>query len=91
VPRPPPPSRTRPRSWDEWASVDRTKLGAEAVAADGDTSGRLDAALAEGKAEEEASVVDTTIVGPWMGRWDIVNHNRHTAKFAADAKDTSWH
>lgn len=28
----------------------------------------------EGKA---ADAFDTVIAGPWMGRWDIVHHNRH--------------
>lgn len=24
---------------------------------------------------------DTTITGPWIGRWEIVNHNKHTDAF----------
>ena len=24
---------------------------------------------------------DTTIKGPWMNRWEIVHHNKHTAAF----------
>ena len=24
---------------------------------------------------------DTTVTGPWIGRWDIVNHNKHTEAF----------
>ena len=24
---------------------------------------------------------DTTITGPWIGKWEIVNHNKHTDAF----------
>ncbi len=30
---------------------------------------------------------DTNIHGPWMRRWDIVHHNRHTAALTGDS---SW-
>lgn len=33
---------------------------------------------------------DTTIQGPWMKKWDLVNHNTHTAKMEDDVKST-WH
>lgn len=33
---------------------------------------------------------DTTIQGPWMKKWDLVNHNTHTAKMDDDVKST-WH
>lgn len=29
---------------------------------------------------------DTTITGPWMQRWDLVFHNRHTETFKPDDK-----
>lgn len=29
---------------------------------------------------------DTTVTGPWIGRWEIVNHNRHTDSFRAQVK-----
>lgn len=33
---------------------------------------------------------DTTIQGPWMKKWELVNHNTHTAKMEDDVKST-WH
>jgi len=30
---------------------------------------------------------DTNLSGPWMTRWDIVHHNKHTA---ALKKDHTW-
>ncbi|XP_013416110.1 uncharacterized protein LOC106177775 [Lingula anatina] len=32
---------------------------------------------------KEEDEFNTTISGPWMKKWDIVNHNRHTKGFAA--------
>ncbi|XP_022094672.1 phytanoyl-CoA dioxygenase-like isoform X2 [Acanthaster planci] len=44
------------------------------------------------KADDE---FDTTIMGPWMKRWELVHHNRHTAKFERnedrDDATSSWH
>ena len=31
--------------------------------------------------EDVMDPFDTTITGPWIGRWEIVNHNRHTDAF----------
>ena len=33
---------------------------------------------------------DTTIHGPWMKRWDIVHHNRHTESMKQN-DGSSWH
>lgn len=34
---------------------------------------------------------DTTIVGPWMERWEIMHHNRHTAAYEKNGDNsTSW-
>ena len=30
---------------------------------------------------DEKDPFDTTMVGPWMGQWELVNHNRHTTNF----------
>ena len=30
---------------------------------------------------EENSEFDTTIVGPWMGQWRIIHHNKHTKQY----------
>ncbi|XP_078000823.1 uncharacterized protein LOC144453411 [Glandiceps talaboti] len=37
---------------------------------------------------EEADEFDTTAPGPWMKRWEIVHHNRHTAKLLSTSGDT---
>ena len=31
----------------------------------------------------DADEFDTTLHGPWMKRWEIVHHNRHTASMLA--------
>lgn len=33
---------------------------------------------------------DTTIAGPWMGQWEIVHHNRHTAQYKDPGDGESW-
>ena len=40
---------------------------------------------ASGAAADE---FDTKIHGPWMNRWDIVHHNKHTDSLK---KGSSWH
>ena len=30
---------------------------------------------------DEADEFDTTITGPWIGRWPITNENKHTQAF----------
>ena len=37
----------------------------------------------------EMDEFDTTIHGPWMNRWEIVHHNRHTESLKTDG--SSWH
>ncbi|XP_071801414.1 uncharacterized protein [Asterias amurensis] len=32
---------------------------------------------------------DTTIMGPWMKRWDLVHHNKHTAKFVTQKSEAT--
>ncbi len=39
----------------------------------------------------EEDKFDTTIVGPWMKKWEIVHHNRHTGKLQMDENVDSWH
>jgi hypothetical protein len=35
---------------------------------------------------------DTTISGPWMRRWKIVHHNKHTESLSATGENyTKWH
>lgn len=31
--------------------------------------------------KDEMDPFDTTITGPWIGRWEAVNHNKHTDAF----------
>lgn len=31
------------------------------------------------------------IVGPWMHRWDVVHHNKHSRALATSGGDTNWH
>ncbi|XP_074649271.1 uncharacterized protein LOC141904564 [Tubulanus polymorphus] len=38
---------------------------------------------------EEHDDYDTTVTGPWMDRWNLVNTNRHTAAYKKDDAD-SW-
>jgi hypothetical protein len=33
---------------------------------------------------------DTTIQGPWMKKWELVNHNTHTDKMKEDI-ESNWH
>lgn len=33
------------------------------------------------KQVNESDPFDTSMVGPWMGQWELVNHNRHTVNF----------
>jgi len=44
---------------------------------------------------DEDPEFDTTIVGPWMGNWDIVHHNRHTEQYKDPGDDaekwTNYH
>ena len=37
----------------------------------------------------ESEEFDTTIHGPWMKRWEITHHNKHTAAF--NEGGSSWH
>lgn len=39
---------------------------------------------------EQDPEFDTTIAGPWMGQWEIVHHNRHTAQYKDPGDEESW-
>jgi len=39
---------------------------------------------------DEDPEFDTTIAGPWMGQWEIVHHNRHTAQYKEPGDEESW-
>ncbi|XP_006814546.1 uncharacterized protein LOC100368117 [Saccoglossus kowalevskii] len=40
---------------------------------------------------EDTDEFDTTIPGPWMTRWGVTHHNRHTAKLLESPGATTWH
>ncbi len=48
----------------EFAAIDRNMVEAQHAA---------DSAI------QPVDEFDTTLSGPWMNRWDIVHHNKHTA------------
>eukprot|EP00884_Botryococcus_braunii_P019311 jgi/Botrbrau1/6063/Bobra.177_1s0003.1 len=70
--------------WKEWAQVERTSLQAQAVSIDENNVDRVIStaqnAATESPTEDE---FDTTIAGPWMDRWEMTHHNRHTAAHMA--------
>ena len=45
--------------------------------------------LQEQAVDFQGNDFDTTIHGPWMKRWDIVHHNKHTESLASGG--ISWH
>ena len=45
--------------------------------------------LQEQAVDFKGDAFDTTIHGPWMKRWDIVHHNKHTE--ALESGGISWH
>jgi len=48
---------------------------------------QMDGTLRGKEAEEE---FDTTIVGPWMKKWEMTHTNRHTERLTQDT-EASWH
>lgn len=40
--------------------------------------------------QEAGDEFDTTLSGPWMHRWELTNHNRHTATLQ-DADEAFTH
>ena len=71
-------------SWDEFLAVDRGKAQSKAAAnathvqeeEDGKEGGKDEVSAAVAAGADELKPV---IAGPWMLRWEIVNHNAHTA------------
>lgn len=71
--------------WKAWAADSRTEKQSEAV------DGPARVAVAEAQ-KESGDEFDTTIAGPWMNRWRIVHHNRHTAQLDPQHKGVKgWH
>lgn len=65
--------------WGSWAQEDRTVAQHQSLT---DKQRELvqAAGVSEGRYNAEEPELDTTIVGPWMHKWDMIHHNRHTAK-----------
>ncbi|XP_064637126.1 uncharacterized protein LOC135493597 [Lineus longissimus] len=52
--------------WDKFIAVNRKKVWQDKYCK---------------KTDETADEFDTTVTGPWLGRWDIVHRNKHTEAF----------
>ena len=39
---------------------------------------------------QEVDEFDTTIPGPWMVKWEIINHNKHTDALPAVDAVAKW-
>ncbi|GAB5034938.1 phytanoyl dioxygenase domain-containing protein 1 homolog [Nannochloropsis oceanica] len=89
--------------WDEFLAVDRGKAQSKAAAnathvqedEDGKEGGKEEVSAAVAAGADELKPV---IAGPWMLRWEITNHNAHTAELeevgaegGEDAVPASWH
>mmetsp|Transcript_23431 Transcript_23431/g.36664 ORF Transcript_23431/g.36664 Transcript_23431/m.36664 type:complete len:134 (+) Transcript_23431:1238-1639(+) len=37
--------------------------------------------------KQKVPELDTTIVGPWMRKWELVHHNRHTEALALESEN----
>eukprot|EP00746_Dinoflagellata_sp_MGD_P167190 gnl/MRDRNA2_/MRDRNA2_97624_c0_seq1.p1 gnl/MRDRNA2_/MRDRNA2_97624_c0~~gnl/MRDRNA2_/MRDRNA2_97624_c0_seq1.p1 ORF type:complete len:423 (+),score=74.57 gnl/MRDRNA2_/MRDRNA2_97624_c0_seq1:96-1364(+) len=67
--------------WGDWANVERTALQEKALS-DTERDAIKEAGQAEDRYDEDPEL-DTTIAGPWMTNWNLIHHNRHTAKLQA--------
>lgn len=75
--------------FSEWGAQNRTNMQMDELRDD------VKQAVAEAHAKEFGDVpdsdFDTTIAGPWMHRWELVHHNRHTAVLGKDDEMVGWH
>jgi len=69
--------------WAEFASRDRHKLQQSHE----DVQSKLDK---EEIALDQDPEFDTTIAGPWMGQWEIIHHNKHTAQYKDPGDGETW-
>lgn len=87
--------------WDSWAGVERHEIQLKKALEISGVEEAIKTALTDGVPEEkqaeitnDSNAFDTVIAGPWMGRWEIVHHNKHTTRFKENqAKGTGsdWH
>mmetsp|Transcript_23430 Transcript_23430/g.36660 ORF Transcript_23430/g.36660 Transcript_23430/m.36660 type:complete len:109 (+) Transcript_23430:1238-1564(+) len=86
--------RTFQIDWAEWAKIDRNAGQAKGLR----STPEIAAVLTEvGSAEsgetdppskkQKVPELDTTIVGPWMRKWELVHHNRHTEALALESEN----
>ena len=88
--------------WDTWAGVERHEIQLKKALEIPGVEEAIKTAVSDRQPPEEKqadaasdpSAFDTVIAGPWMGRWEIVHHNKHTARYLENqAKGTGsdWH
>ena len=92
--------------WSAWANDDRqakqlaaamampevaTQITAEGTAAAAATSFPTNQPQQQHQHVDDE--FDSAIAGPWMGRWRMVNHNKHTERYALDRVNggSTWH
>jgi len=75
-----------PVEWGSWADEDRQQAMRDAVKDLEHDLARASDEIGRGDAPIDPSLLDTTISGPWMRRWRLVHHNRHTAQLPAAAQ-----
>lgn len=66
--------------WGNWVNEDRNKINLE---------------MLRNEKQVKVPVVDddrfsTIITGPWMSRWEIVHHNKHTNFFVHNNDEKKW-
>jgi hypothetical protein len=71
--------------WTKFAQEDRQKMHIERLVDEGKVS-----------AEVMEDEFNTEITGPWMDRWEVTNHNKHTTAFQRLSQSekktiTGWH
>ena len=83
--------------WAAWGRAPTSPAATAAALADPEVAAELAKATAApagaGAAPTGGDPFETAIAGPWMSRWAIVHHNRHTALHAAAAATggSTWH
>eukprot|EP00730_Choanoeca_flexa_P018131 TRINITY_DN8800_c0_g1_i6.p2 TRINITY_DN8800_c0_g1~~TRINITY_DN8800_c0_g1_i6.p2 ORF type:complete len:402 (+),score=73.78 TRINITY_DN8800_c0_g1_i6:1297-2502(+) len=70
-------NKDTPIVWDGWADADRQLAQRDSLGQQAQSV--VDEVVQEDKHDPR---FDTLVVGPWMNRWDVINHNRHTEALA---------
>ena len=83
--------------WSNWGKDDRQIKQLQAAMSDPEVAVEVQKAVSiESESAAPTAPVDpfsTVIAGPWMGRWEMFNHNKHTDQFKRDRETggTTWH